>query len=114
MQIRKRIKTTVPKTEFDKALEQELLSAWTELSTLLNGGLGFVDNFNSAKVTVADTGTANTEFTIAHGLKRIPIGYLVITIDKAGIVYASGTAWTAVNMYLKCSAANCNITVIIF
>lgn len=113
MQIRKRIKTGKPESEFDATLEQELHSGWLELATLLNGNLGFVENFNCAQVVTADTGTANTEFTVAHNLKRIPTGYLVISIDKAGVVYKSGAAWTAANIYLKCNVANTNVTVIV-
>lgn len=44
MQIRRRIKTEKPESEFDKTLEQELLSAWLELATLVNGGLTIADN----------------------------------------------------------------------
>lgn len=114
MQIRKRLKTTKPETDFDVSLEQELHSGWLELATLLNKGLSFIDNFNAVTVTVADTGVANTEFSFAHGLKRIPTGYLVIRRNKAGVVYDSGTTWTVSTIYLKCSVANVSITVIVF
>lgn len=113
-QLRKKLKTAAPESNFDQALEQELLSAWFELSVLLNKGLGFVDNFNCVSVTVADTGGANTEFTVAHSLKRIPTGYLVIRRDKGGVIYDSGTTFTVANIYLKCSVANAAITVLIF
>ena len=62
--------------------------------------------------TVADTGTADTEFTVAHGLGATPTGYIVVSIDKAGIVYKGSTAWDATNMYLKCSAANAALKLI--
>lgn len=114
MQIRKRIKTAKPENDFENVLERELLSAWLELATLLNGGLGFNDNFNCDIVPVADTGTVNTEFAVAHGLKRIPTGYLVIRRNKAGVVFDSGTTFTIANIYLKCSVANTQITVLIF
>jgi len=103
-----------PETKFDEALEQELYSAWLELATLINRGLNFTDNFNALVSTVADTGLANTEFTIAHGLKRIPSGYLIVNQDKAATVYASGTAWTVTNIYLKASAANVALGIVVF
>ena len=59
---------------------------------------------------VSDTGVANTEFTVSHSLGAVPIGYLVIKIDKAGVVYDSGTTWTSTDIYLKCSASNANVT----
>lgn len=114
MQIRRRLKLGVPTNDFEKTLDNLLFRAWLELSTLLNAGLGFVDNFNCQKVAVADSGTINTEFTVAHTLKRIPEGFLVININKGGVVYSSGTGWTTSAIYLKCSAANAALTVIIF
>ena len=115
-QIRKRIKTAKPdeKNEFEKALEQELYSFSTELAQILNKGLLFTDNFNAEIKTIADSGNADSENTVAHTLKRVPTGYIVLKINKAGIVYDSGTAWTDTNLYLKCSAANCAITLMVF
>lgn len=60
---------------------------------------------------VADTGAADTEFSVTHGLGSIPIGFLVTNIDKGGVIYDSGTAWTTTTIYLKCSAANAAVTV---
>lgn len=114
MQIRKRIKTVNPESEFDKSLEQELLSAWFELSELLNTGIRFSDNFDANILTSSDTGAANTEFSLTHTLKRVPTGFIVINNNKAGVVYDSGTAWTVTTIYLKCDVANCNIKVLVF
>ena len=63
---------------------------------------------------IADTGEANAEITIAHGLSRTPIGYLLIMSDKACILYNGSTAWDATNIYLKCSVATCAVTILIF
>lgn len=68
----------------------------------------------SSQVSVADTGTADTEFTVSHYLGRIPEGYLLTCTDKAASVYESGTAWTATTIYLKCSAANAKIDLLVF
>ncbi len=114
MQIRSRIKTTTPETEFEKSLEQELLSYSRELSALLNAGLKFAENFNAQLKTYTTNGVANTEDAVAHTLKRVPTGFLVVTRDKAGIVYDSGTTWTATNLYLKCSVATVAVKILIF
>ena len=114
MQIRTKLKTPKEESEFDKSLTLELLSAWRELSVLLNGALTFQDNFNAEIVDVSDTGTANTEFTVSHGLKRVPTGFLIININKAGVVYANGTTWTTAAIYLKCDTANTTIKVLVF
>jgi len=59
---------------------------------------------------VADTGSANTEFSVTHSLGVVPIGFLVTNIDKGGVVYDSGTAWTTTAINLKCSVANAAVT----
>ncbi len=114
MQIRKRIKTAQPTNDFEKVLEQELHSAWLELSTLINGGLKFGDNFSCAIKNVSNTGLGGTEITIAHGLKRIPIGYVLIRTDGITSLYDSTTPWTIDNIYIKNYFDNNNITVLIF
>ena len=114
MQIRTKLKTSREESEFDKSLTQELLSAWRELSSLLNGGIKFEDNFNAQIIDVSDSGTINTEFSVSHDLKRVPSGFLVFNINKAGVVYDSGTAWTTAALFLKCSAANATIKLLVF
>lgn len=113
MQIRKQIKTGRPESAFDKDLETELQSYTLELAAILNKGLKFVDNFNAQVLTMTTNAVANTEDAVAHTLKRVPAGYLVLQRDKAGIVYNSGTAWTATTLYLKCSAASTAITLLV-
>ena len=114
MQIRRRIKTSIPENGFEKSLEQELLSFTQELAQILNNGLKFEDNFNADIVTIADTGTADSENTVAHDLKRVPIGFVVIKTNKAVSAYDSGTAFTVSNVYVKFATANCAVTLLIF
>lgn len=116
MQIRQRIKTAKPdpKNSFEVALEQELQSYSMEVSQMLNKGLKFSDNFNAEIKSVADSGNANTEFSVAHTLKRTPSGFIIFRINKAGVVYDSGGTWSDTALLLKCSAANCAITLMVF
>lgn len=75
--------------------------------------LTFRENLQASEVAVANTGTANTEFTVRHALGKIPRIY-IWNIDQAGIVYDSRRAnWTAQEMYLKCSVANAALTLTI-
>lgn len=72
-------------------------------------------SFNrSEKLSVADTGNADTEFSITHHLQRIPEGFIVTKIDKVGIIYKSTTAWKDTTVYLKCSAANAAVELYLF
>jgi len=59
-------------------------------------------------------GIADTEDTVAHGLGRTPVGFLVVDKDKAGDVYDGGTAWTDTNIYLKCSVATVAIVILVW
>ena len=86
----------------------DLTQGRVRLGDASDGELG--ENVSGQFQVVADTGAADTEFTVSHGLGAVPIGYLLLNIDKAGVVYDSGTAWTSSNVYLKCSVANCAVT----
>jgi hypothetical protein len=59
-------------------------------------------------------GVINTEFSVAHGLNRIPVGFHVV--NKSGVVdlYQSTTPWTTTKIYLKASVININVTLLIF
>ncbi len=61
--------------------------------------------------------TANTEDPISHGLKRVPIGYTIVSQDIAGNIYSnySGmTTWTTEKIYVKCSAASMKAKLLLF
>jgi hypothetical protein len=68
------------------------------------------ENVSGEFQVISDTGAINTEFTVAHTLGAVPIGYIVTKISKAGIIYDSGTTWTSSNLYLKCSVANAAVS----
>jgi len=68
----------------------------------------------SESLTVADTGNANTEFSITHHLSRVPNGFIITKSDKACSVYDSGTTWTTSLIYLKCDAANVALSLSVF
>lgn len=93
-----------------------------QLGKVLSGNISFgattnnVDqdiNIDCYKATGATPGTANTEFAIAHQLGRIPIGFIVASVDQAAIIYKSTTSWTKTNIYLKCNATSVNYLVIL-
>ncbi len=69
------------------------------------------ENIDGQWQVISDTGSINTEFSVPHSLGSIPIGYIVTKINKAGIIYDSGTTWTSTTIYLKCSVANATVSV---
>lgn len=64
--------------------------------------------------TYTSSVTPDFEDTIGHTIGSVPLGYIVISQDKAGSAYKSstGTAWTSTNIYLKCSVAS--VTFLLF
>ena len=109
--------------EVPKELRPFVSSLSTHLSTLqaiVNGRLSLGDlelgsgNIDGRPATVADTGSADTEFTVTHSLGRIPIFYLW-NISKSGYVYDSQrNLWTTSTLRLKCNAANAALTLFVF
>lgn len=72
---------------------------------------GGVVNIKGAWRTIVTPGVADTEFTLTHNLGQIPNGILVVSVDKAAIVYASRkTSWTGTQMFLKCNVASVTLT----
>jgi len=90
-----------------RTIDKDLINLFTAMQKRLT----LKDNLAGETVSVADTGSANTEFTVSHSLGSVPAGFFLINIDSAGVVYDSGTAWTSSAVYLKCSAANAAVTV---
>ncbi len=96
------------------------------LFTLTQGNVSFGKTSNGKNgqnvfgqwATVADTGTANTEFAVPHTLNFqtravVPGNFLITYINVGGVVYDSGTTWTSSNIYLKCSAAHAKLNIFI-
>jgi len=71
------------------------------------------ENIAGQWVTYTSNAVVDTEDTIAHTMGSVPIGFIVVNIDKGGIVYDSGTAWTSTNIYLKTALAT-SATVTLF
>lgn len=71
-------------------------------------------NVDGYPATAITPGVANTEFSVAHGLNRVPVGFHVVTKNGACDVYQSTTAWTNKLIYLKATVININIKLFIF
>lgn len=96
--------------------EKESLTDWLKDIVLRlrmmvdNGHLGFgdgtsTDNIFGTFVTYVSNAAPNTEDTITHNLGFVPIGYLVMSLDKGAVIYKGTTAWTTSLMYLKSNTA---------
>lgn len=107
---------------YTKNLDADVL----RLFTITQGNISFGKTSNGKNgqnifgqwATVADTGTANTEFSVTHALAFetravIPANFLVTYINVGGVVYDSGTPWTSSHIYLKCSVAHAKLNLFI-
>lgn len=104
-----------PLTEWEKNADRTLDRLFQTLIELLNAGLRFEDNNSLYRVTITTSATPNTEQAVAHTLKnRTPIGYLVISSDKAAHIYDGTTAWTTSNIYLRSDVASVTAKLLVF
>lgn len=104
-------------TELNKQLDQIMLC--------LNGRVAFVDgsisnqekseNLDGQFIVLTSNG-ADVETTIPHTLGRVPVGYIVVSQNKASSLYhaSTDTAWTNENIYLKSSIETTTYTILIF
>lgn len=77
-----------------------------------------LERLTPQKIDISTGVGADTEFTVAHGLSRIP-QYLVICprqsqTDAYIQVKPSGTAWTVNNIYLKCNTATATFSILLW
>ena len=85
-----------------------------QLFLFSNGRVRFGDGADKARGenisgefhTYTTNGTPDTEDTIAHTLGSIPVGYIVISQNKAASLYRGSSAWDNTKIYLKCNVAS--------
>lgn len=100
--------------EFDRQLLQ-ILDEWNQnLRAILERGISRDDNIDDAEVEFTSNAVADTEDTVAHGLGKVPSGFIVVNKDKAGVLYDGGTTWTSTNIYLKSNVASTTYKIRVF
>lgn len=65
---------------------------------------------NGVFISGTTNATPDTESSFAHTLGRVPRGFIVITKDKAGDMYAGSTANTSSLIYLRNAVASVAFT----
>lgn len=99
---------------FDRDLVN-ILGAFSQvLKAILDRGISFDDNMDVRRVSVASHATPGTEFSVAHTLGKVPLGYIVSGQSAAGSVYDGATANTATTLYLKSDASAATFRLIVF
>ncbi len=108
---------SLPKPDPDNQKEKDLYSVIDEfirdVRRINNRGISIADNVDCKLITVSTNATPDTEDTTAHGLGKIPTGFIVYEQNKAGSLYKSKT-YTSTNIYTKCNVASVTFKVIVF
>jgi hypothetical protein len=102
------------------ALQDPNQKRWVEdLFKLTNRNISFgtqvngIDqNIAGQMVEVANTGAANTQFTVTHNLGRVPLYLDVKYINGNGVVWSSSPA-TSTQAFYTCSLANAHVRLFI-
>jgi hypothetical protein len=71
-------------------------------------------NINGVWATGTTPATPNTPFTLNHVLGKVPIGFDVKRINKAGSIFDSGTAWTNTQIFVESNVASATFSLFIF
>jgi hypothetical protein len=102
-----------PSGVHDPTMRSFLTTLTSRLSSIFQN-ISLMPFNRSETLSVANTGTADTEFSVDHHLGRVPDGYILTKSDRAAVVYNGDTANTDGTVYLKCAAANAAITFQLF
>lgn len=112
-QIPTQIQVPDPIDPYTNKLSIALQSFSRKLSDLINKGLRIEDNIDIAEFEFT-TAAVGQENTIAHGLGRVPRGYIVTKRDQVVNVYDGTTAWDTSYIYIKSDVEGATVSVLIF
>lgn len=110
--------TTPSKPPELKTFGVMLRKLYEQLARLVNGLLSFGngidrDNIAGAWVTVTTPVAPNTDFVVVHNLGTIPVGYWVMTKDRAVDIYTGSAAPTTTEITLRASVASAHVVLFI-
>lgn len=100
--------------QFDRDLVGALGVQSNLLRAIFDRGISIDDNLDVRRVSVVSHAVAGTEFSVAHGLGKVPTGYIVYGQSAAGSLYDGSTANTKTTLYLKSNATGTTFKIIVF
>lgn len=80
--------------------------------SILNQGIKLEDNFDGTGIDFVTNATPDMQDITPHGLDRIPQYFVVLDIDKGGVLYRSAP-FDETNFYSKCTVGSAAVTVLI-
>jgi len=101
--------------DYVKVLDDDVLS----LSLFTQGRVRFGgggdgkrgENISGEFQVITTNASADTEDAFAHTLGSVPIGYIVLSRDKGGVIYDGSTSWTSTNIYLRSNVTSVATTI---
>ena len=98
---------------FDRELLMTL-GLWSQmLKGILNKGISLKDNIDATVASFVSNATPDTEDAVPHDLGKVPLHFIVSSLDKAAIVYCGSTPFTDTHVYMKTSAASAAVQLIL-
>lgn len=112
-------KQSVPINREPGTYEDQLDSDVTNLFLLSQGRVRFGtgtdgdrgENMAGEFQAYTSNATPDTADSITHTLGAIPIGFIVINLDKGAVLYDGGVAWTDTTISLKATVASTTSTI---
>lgn len=92
-----------------EAVKPEELGRFSEIFAedvvrVVNGQLDFATNFTAKTISVTFS-TPSVDVSVSHGLGRVPIGYIIVSLSAPLVVYTGIGAWSTGTITLRASAA---------
>lgn len=87
----------------DKDVKKYVSLALNDIVDKVNGKLELGVNV-SGKILSAIFTAANTDTVFAHGLGRVPVGYIRVSASASMVIYNGSSANTSTNLILRSSA----------
>jgi len=97
----------------ERVLLEDVIRCLSSISFGSGTGVSEDQNIDCRYVTGTSNAIPDTEDSFAHLLKRTPIGFIIISKDKAGDFY-NGSGHTSSVIKLKCSVASVTFKALIF
>ena len=101
--------------KYIKALDSDLFSLFTALQGRIRLGsatnLGLGENLSGQYLLLTSPTTSGFQFSSTHYLSTTPQGWVVLSQDQAGSIYAGSTANNATTVYFRSSATSTNYTI---
>ena len=100
--------------QFDKDLVSVLSGHSDNLLGILDRGISIDDNMDMNRFSIVSHVTPHSEFSAAHGLGKIPVGYIVYGQTATGCIYDGSTTNTKTTIYLRSDTSAATFKLIVF